>query len=802
MKTTRRGFLRKVGAGTAGTWLVPLVPWKALAQDSIRKPFDPRLKRQFLSVCRQCPQGCGVRAEVVEGKVKKLRGNPLHPANRGALCARGVSALHLYYNPDRIRTPLRRRGERGEGQWEPVGWDEALTLLRDRLMALRGEGKGARFAWLSEQMTGVEEILARRFCEAYGTPNFLDLGQYPTRPPVTAATVMQGVEEPVTFDLARASYVLSFNVPFLESARNPVQTWKGFAEFRAGKGHPRGRFIHFSPVRDLTAAKADEWIPVRPGTEGAVALGMAYVMLQEGLYDHEFVKYRCHGFEGWRRDGEDFPGFYEHVRRNYKPAQVSEVTGVPVDKIVGLAREFALAPAPLALWQDQVGIASQPLHTQMAVHSLNALVGNIDAPGGVLVPRSLPRDFTPEATRDAVAKAGLAKGPVVDARFAGYPVADAVPEVFPERVLAGAPYPVDAVLLYRTNPVFDKINGSAFREALLKVPFSVAVASIHNDTTKWCDLVLPESHALESWCAGLGFIDAGYPFFNLAEPVVEPRYDTRHVGQAILDLARRCGGTVAASLPWARFQDAAFAYLGQLNGLKSGDVFGRPYEEIWTRLLERIGWRARGAVTDEQLWHDGLASGGWWDPIYFHREWGRSLRTESGRFEFFATRLWQRLHAPGSGPGPDKVEALPHYPEADKGEDADFPFALVVRALPHLQQVESPNQPWLQEICGDREREHWVTWLDINPEEAEHHHLLPGQKVVVESPRGQIEVRCRFDHGVQPGTVRVSFGLGHEDGGRWMKGIGVSPLGVVAPARDARVGTPNWQTTRVRVRKA
>ncbi|MBI5442248.1 MAG: hypothetical protein HY900_13685, partial [Deltaproteobacteria bacterium] len=114
---------------------------------------------------------------------------------------------------------------------------------------------------------------------------------------------------------------------------------------------------------------------------------------------------------------------------------------------------------------------------------------------------------------------------------------------------------------------------------------------------------------------------------------------------------------------------------------------------------------------------------------------------------------------------------------------------------------ESPNQPWLQELWG-AEREHWRTWLDINPEEARRYRLSERDEVWLESQRGKVRVRCRFDQGIQPGTVRVSFGLGHAHGGRWMKGIGVTPAAVVTEAYDPRAGTPNWQTTRVRIRKA
>ncbi|MBI5015375.1 MAG: molybdopterin-dependent oxidoreductase [Deltaproteobacteria bacterium] len=805
MKITRRSFLRNVGAGAAGAWLSPLQPWKAFAQEPIRKPFDPLLKNHFLSVCRQCPQGCGVLAEVLGGKIKKLRGNPLHPTNRGTLCARGISALQLYYSPDRIWGPLRRKGARGSGQWEPVSWDEALKTVADKLVRLRNARTSDGLVMVVDQFNGLEGLLARRFCQAFGTSNYVDLSQYPASGALNASAVMQGMDVAPIFDIKNASYLLSLNVPFLETSRSPIGTWKAFADFRTGKGHPRGRFVHFSPTRDLTASKADDWIPIKPGTEGAVALGIAHVMLQEGLYKNDFVAFNCQGFER-RQDGqEELPGFHEHILQNYKPAQVSEISGAPVEKIVGVARAFALSRAPLALWQDQVGVSSQPLQTQMAIHSLNALVGNIDASGGVLAARTLPDRLSPEVVVDALAREGLGRGPLVSLNTTQFRDGHPASSALPERILAGSPHAVQALFLYRANPVFDQVSGEKYREVLRTIGFSVCVAAHHNDTTVLCDLVLPESHALESWHAGVNFTQDGFPFFNLAEPVLPRRYDTRHVGEVFLDLGRRCGGSVAQSLPWRRFQDVAFGYIGQIEALKAGDTFGPSYQESLTRQLERIGWRTRLDDTSAGFWREALKTGGWWDPIYYQREWGRSLRTDSGRFEFFPNTLWARLRRSQAGRAITKEEKsriLPHYvpPEA-KGKNGEYPLALLVYALPHLAQVESPNQPWLQEICGS-ERQYWSTWLDINPEEAKHHRLVERDEVWLESEKGKVRLRCRFDHGIQPGTVRVASGLGHADGGRWMKGFGVAPAAVVTGTYDALAGMTNWQTTRVRIRKA
>lgn len=804
MKTTRRMFLRSVGAGTTCAWLTTVLPGEAYAQHSIRQSFDPRIAQQFLSVCRQCPAGCGVLAEVVEGQVKKLRGNPLHPTNRGSLCARGISAIQLYYNPDRIQTPLRRRGARGAGDWEAISWDAAYELLAAQLVALRNSGRSHAFALLAEDMNGLEGQLARRFCRAYGTPNYLDLSGHPTEDAVNAATVMQGLDGPAVFDIKNASFLLSFNVPFLDTPRNPVQTWKHFAEFRSPERGVRGRLVHFSSMYDTTARKADEWIPLVPGTEGALALGMAYVIIQEGLYDRDFINFHCQGFDTWWAAGEEIPGFRVEVHQNYKPSLVAEITGVSVEKIVSLAREFSQARAPLALWQGGTGVGAQPLSTQMAIHSLNALVGNIDVPGGVLAARRLPLDLPAAAAEDEAGRAGRAQEPLVSAEHTRYVALDPVRTSFPERIVLGSPYPVEALLIYRANPVFHELNGRTYREALEKVPFSACIAGFHNETTQWCDLVLPESHALESWYAGVNYTEEGYPFLNVCEPATAPRHDTAHAGDMVLELARRCGGAVAESLPWPRIQDVAAAYLAQVNGLESGDTFGRRYEEIWTRLLERIGWRARGQMSDTGFWRAALTNGGWWDPIYFPKDWARTLKTRSGRFEFFPDVLWRRLRRFRRGETitpADKARILPHY-EAPAGAVEDYPLRLLVFAMPNLTDVESPNQPWLQEIAGRYERHQWAAWLAVNPEDAEHYHLEDGGEVWIESLQGQVKLPCELDPGVPPGTVRMPFGYGHTAGGRWMKDIGVSPAAVVSPAYDAQSGLPDWQATSVRLRKA
>ncbi|HYV40912.1 MAG TPA: molybdopterin-dependent oxidoreductase, partial [Thermoanaerobaculia bacterium] len=300
MKVDRRRFLGLTVGAAAGTALgVPggrfLTNIFSSGDTSL---YPPKGTEEFiLSVCAMCPGGCGLRARRISERVVKLEGNPLHPVNAGRLCPKGQAALQSLYHPDRVPGPLLRKGPRGSLQsFERVSWERALAEIGQRLRSLREGHRPESLVLLRGGSGGTGSRVARRFLQAFGSPNdvALDRGEEAAS---LALWLTQGVRAVPAYDLASTDYVLSLGGAMLEASSSPVHMARAYGQFRQGRTGRRGKFVQVEPRLSITASSADEWIPVRPGTEGVFALGVAGVLVSESLYNRDFLLERTRGFE-------------------------------------------------------------------------------------------------------------------------------------------------------------------------------------------------------------------------------------------------------------------------------------------------------------------------------------------------------------------------------------------------------------------------------------------------------------------------------------------------------------------------
>ncbi|MFI5342188.1 MAG: molybdopterin-dependent oxidoreductase, partial [Candidatus Methylomirabilales bacterium] len=332
------------------------------------------------SVCQQCPGGCGILVRTITGiedekkRAVKIEGNPHHPISRGTLCPKGAAGLQSLYDPDRLKGPLKRSGPRGSGQWTPIGWDEALATTADRLRDLRARGEAHTLVAIAGLVRGLMPTLLHRFLEAYGSPNYVSTAHgCDTSRQVMRLT--QGIAEPIAYDLEHSAYILAFGAGLLEAGWSPVRQARAVANLRQGTPGRRARIVHVDPRLSVSAAKADEWIPIRPGTDGALALGLAHVIVSEGLYEKEFVSQWTFGFEDWQdASGRSRLGFKSLLLEEYRPEVVSRITGIPLGTIIRVAREFAAARPALAIGGGGASLHTNGLYSRLAIQALNALV--------------------------------------------------------------------------------------------------------------------------------------------------------------------------------------------------------------------------------------------------------------------------------------------------------------------------------------------------------------------------------------------------------------------------------------------
>jgi anaerobic selenocysteine-containing dehydrogenase len=804
MRFTRRRFLQTL-TGAAGA--AALVNNQLAAVDQVAGDVQRWAKPEEVvvpTICQQCPGGCGLLARTLDGEVAGISGNPLHPINRGSVCPKAFGGLQLLYDPNRIKGPMARAGERG--RLRAVGWDEALAMVSTRLSDLRAKGLSHTLAILGGQYRGYRDTLWSRFAQAYGTPNYIRLRCFSPERPALAHQLMQGVTVPLAYDLAETQFILSFGASLLESWIGPVHASQAYARLRRSGDRPRGMLVHVDPRRSPTAIKADRWIPIVPGTDGILALGIANAMIREGLYDEGFVEQSSFGFEDWVDGaGQRHLGFKNLVLRDYGLFTVSAATGVPVKNILEIARNLAFAKPAIVIGERGPAYGPDDLYTRMAIHSLNALVGNIGVAGGLRIQGEIPLAPLPAVEQDAVARQGAAQARLDGAGEKNYFMVSDAPQLLPERILSGSPYPVNALFLFATNPLANHPAKEAFAAAFKKIPFIVSFSPFLDESSAMADLILPDQTYLERWQDDQVNHLAGFTCFSVARPASKPLYQSRNSADVVLQVGQSLGAPVGKNFPWKTFEDLLRAGAEGLFKSGRGYVVSVNAQEALRKVLERQGYWLRDFPDFNAFWNGLLQRGAWWDPTGLPIGRNALLKTPSGKFEFYSTRLKQLLDKAAITEdarkamlakfGADKSEDLLYLPavairSAKKTES--FPLRLNTYRLMSRPMGGGKNQPWLLEQPAVHLQASWEGWVEIHPQTARALGIQENDLVWVESAKGRVKLRAKLYSGTVADVVHIPlFG-----------GEGANPNDLIANEPDILRGFGVLNNTQVKVRRA
>ncbi|MPY87280.1 MAG: molybdopterin-dependent oxidoreductase [Luteitalea sp.] len=603
----RRNFLKTSTVGGAAAALSscghPEAPLVRFLPD---EELVPGVATWKPSVCPGCRAGCGVLVRVMEGDAevirngqhgvvrmgvaKKLEGNPEHPISQGRLCPRGQAAIQLTYHPDRLGHPLERVGARGSGEYKPLDWDAAISTLVERLRALDDRRAHATLAALTRPLRGVRRELIARFLQAFGAgpPSVFELFSDDVLRRANERSF--GRRQLPTFDLSRARYVISFGADFLGTWNSPVAQSAAYGEMRQGRPGIRGTFVQVEPRMSQTGANADRWVPVRPGTEGVLALGLAHVMLQRGLASASSGAAVGALIDGW---DAGLPA--------YAPEAVERETGVAARRIARLASELAADRPAVAI------IGGAPLaHTNgffnaIAVNALNAVLDSVGRPGGM---RFMPeaRITLPEVRSETSTASSAAR----EQSFS----------LLRDRMRGVTGPGVEVLLLYDANPVFAAPRAWRIREALAQVPFIVSFGSFLDDTSTFADLILPDHSFLESWMDDAPESGSDRAVVSVAAPAMRPLHDTRATADVLLEIARQLGGRVSTALPWHSYEDALRAAVQSVDAGASADA--KTSADVWTLVQQQGGW-----------WTETLES----SSSEMKRAAGASIRRATPRFD-------------------------------------------------------------------------------------------------------------------------------------------------------------------------
>ncbi|MGD9078299.1 MAG: molybdopterin-dependent oxidoreductase [Desulfobacterales bacterium] len=709
MKVDRRSFLAFALGGAAGTTLSP-IPWKLMDDVAIWSqnwPWTPIPKRGAISrvnsACTLCPGGCGISVKKVGERVIKIEGLQGHPVNDGGLCILGLAGAQLLYGPQRIQTPLKK----ANGRWQKISWEDAIKILAAKLKELRAGGSAHKVACLAGSDRGTVPGLFNRFLNVYGSPNF-------TRIPSIwdsyelALYLTQGTRSMAGFDIENADFILSLGSGLIEG-------W-GSAGYmlRAGAMMHKngGRMDQIEARLSKTAAKSDHWIAINPGTEGALAFGLAHVIIKEKRYNQNFVNGYTSGLS------ERF----QRIIDGFQPEIVSKTTGISTGTILALAKDFAEARKPLAICG--VGQGHQPgsLQTFLAVHTLNALAGNINKPGGVwAIPEPDYIDW-PELEIDAVAAEGLQQTRIDGAGSYRYPNARYLMHRLPKVVNASAEPPVEVLFVHDANPAYSLPDTESVKKAFEKIPLVVSFSSYMDETTALADLLLPNHIYLERYedvPAALGFPK---PIIGLAQPAVEPMYNTRHTGDFIIQLARELGHTIGAAFPWDDYTACLEETLG----------------DQWDALVEEGYW-----VNDE----------------FSGANWADAFETDSAKFEF----------------SNNEINTLADYrPLKAEGDEATYPLLLVPYDTMRLTSGYVASPPFLVKSLEDTILKGNDVLVEINPATAKPLGLSEGKNASLTTAKGSARVKVHLTHRIMPGVIAIPRGLGRTIDDRVLAGRGVN----------------------------
>jgi anaerobic selenocysteine-containing dehydrogenase len=544
----RRTFIKLTAiTGTSATLASCGVPEHQIIRFVPDEELVPGVAEWKPSVCPLCNSGCGLNVRVMMadvettregqqgvvrmGVAKKLEGQEAHPTSQGGLCARGQAAIQVTYHPDRIAQPIKRSGNRGDGRFEPVTWDAAITEIVGKLDALASAGNQKALAIVTGGRRGQRRVLFEQFAAKFGAGAPIVYELFSDDLLRRANQMSFGFSQLPTFDLANANYVIGFGADFLGTWNAPVAQSAAYGRMRRGRPGVRGAFVQVEARMTPTGASADEWIAANPGTEGVLALGLAHVILRDKLRPADA------GRAGALIDG------WSGGLQTYTPDEVASITGVSARRIERLAVEFAERAPSVAIVGGVPLAHTNGLFTALAVNALNQLAGAVGQKGGV--------SFTPQLSRPVSPASGT---------FAQ---------------LAGGP-PPQVLLLDEANPVFSAPKGLKVRETLAGVPFIVSFASFVDETSAMADLILPDHSFLESWIDAAPESGSALAVVSLAPPAMKPLFQTRATGDVLLEVAGKLQTPIdLGGQTYDAFLKAALAPLG---------------EEAWSTAEKQSGW--------------------------------------------------------------------------------------------------------------------------------------------------------------------------------------------------------------------
>ncbi len=800
MSINRRKFLQISAATTATAVTAPpfFMPQKADAKIG-ELAYEGETGKWIPSTCQGCTSWCSIQGLVVGDRVVKVKGNP-HSPSGGRICPRPHLALQQLYDPDRVKTPLKRTNpEKGRGvdpKFVPITWEEAMGTIADRILELIDAGESHKFMLMRGRYTYMREIIYGTFPKLVGSPNNISHSAICAEAEKFGRYYTEGFWDYADADLANTRYLLAWGWDGIASNRQVPWFIK-----QLGKVKDRARITAIDPRLSATAAKADRWLPIIPGTDSALQVAIAHVILSEGRWNKEFVGDFADGKNAFI-PGQIVPAetvfnekhthgvvqWWNLELKDRTPEWAEPITGISAQQIKEVAREFADAGSKAISWVSPgASMQVRGAYASLAGHALNGLVGSVDSVGGILQKASPPVSDTPDygAYIDPRVKSNT-KQPKIDQRGTkGFPAlkkksgGGVVTSRVAQAILDEDPYNIKMAIGYWNNFVFSSNGTQQWEKAMAKLPFFAHITTNLAEMSMFADIVLPaKMHMFERY----GYIKNKqnlYGYASLHRPMVKSVADARTDETEIPFM-------LAQALAKKGFDGPLRYYKENFKDPETGKTPQTPEEFDLFALkyyLKPI-WTGEGSKKGDEIknWDDLLEKGVWKTKRFTPGKKIDQFKTETHRFEFYSETLKKVMgaHAEKHGMSMDEAFAaanytcrgdlcfVPHYePPVRHGDEKEYPFIFAEHRSRLNREGRSQNTPWyygMLDIDPGGVIDKDVT--KINPIDGKKLGLHDGDRIRITSPQGSIESEVRLWEGTRPGVVIKCFGQGHWAYGR------------------------------------
>ncbi len=795
-KLTRRTFTKTAAA--AGTMFLAGSAFKpisralaATARDSSGVGANGEWRP---TTCQGCTSWCAAQAYIVDGRVVKVRGNPNSKVNEGAACPRMHMALQQVYDPDRIKTPMKRtnpkKGRNEDPGFVPISWDEALNTVADKIMELRKNKETYKYMLMRGRYSYMRDIIYDRMTKIIGSPNNISHSAICAEAEKFGPYYTEGEWDYRQYDVLNARYIILWGCDPLAANRQVsyyLSVW--------GDTLDRAQVAVVEPRLTTSAAKASEWLPIKPGEDGALAVAIAHVILTEGLWYKDFVGDFKDGVNRFKKGETVNEADFEEKHayglvkwwnlelKDKTPEWAAKRTGVPAEQIRRVAIGYGKAAPHAISWVGGGPVMQvRGAYASMACHALNGLVGAVDNHGGTLkANKEYTKTFPkPDDFLDEIAKKGK-KHKKIDHRGRkefpalkkGKPGGGVVTNRAADGIINGDPNEIKVAIGYMNNFAFSCPQSERWQRALAKIPFVVHITTHAAEFTWFADIALPSTHHMfEKWGYVKSFAN-GYRHVTMNQPVIRPVWDVK---------------TDETEIPWLIAEKLAQRGFDNLlrhyKEYKDPETGRAPTNErelalyalkyathaLWDPAEYKGGDKFRG-------WEEFRSAGVWnSDPYPFKKRWGK-MKTETKKFEFYSETLKKALkkHAKKHNTTVDDILATckyqargekaftPHYEEPYMwGSEAKYPFVLVDYKSRLNREGRSANCTWYQELKDlDPGDEKWSDVAKINPADARKLGIRTGDRIKLVSPTGELECKAKLWEGTRPGTIAKCYGQGH-----------------------------------------